>query len=299
MNLHVCAKFGPDRTTGDDVYTVGRMHTQTDTHTLLYRLMMYFLFQMSSSLRERLKRSSRFFKSPAASKRLCQPNTETQESPPSGTTPHHSASSSLVPETTSPVSSDSPDGAKSGSYTACSIIEEHRSTVSNSGNDLSMDIHKHSNTFSEEKHFDDRTPHTAESSYNKTLSTDSCRTPTQKLHRNSGDDFVSPSLCVTPCKSVDAAKCVVITPVRQATDSIDDNNTFRTPCRSNFDTPCSSDTPGGPITPSGHLGDVEAGLKKQRAALLERIAKQEERLRQLKMVKMYRNKVGGIILLSA
>ena len=43
MNLHVCAKFGPDRTTGDDVYTVGRIHTQTDrqtdrhTHTLLYR----------------------------------------------------------------------------------------------------------------------------------------------------------------------------------------------------------------------------------------------------------------------
>ena len=44
MNLHVCAKFGPDRTTGDDVYTVGRIHTQTDrqtdrqteTHTLSY-----------------------------------------------------------------------------------------------------------------------------------------------------------------------------------------------------------------------------------------------------------------------
>ena len=34
MNLHVCAKFGPDRTTGDDVYTVGRIHTQT--HTLSY-----------------------------------------------------------------------------------------------------------------------------------------------------------------------------------------------------------------------------------------------------------------------
>ena len=30
------AKFGPDRTTGDDVYTVGRIHTQTDTHTLSY-----------------------------------------------------------------------------------------------------------------------------------------------------------------------------------------------------------------------------------------------------------------------
>ena len=38
MNLHVCAKFGPDRTTGDDVYTVGRIHTHTDrhTHTLSY-----------------------------------------------------------------------------------------------------------------------------------------------------------------------------------------------------------------------------------------------------------------------
>ena len=40
MNLHVCAKVGPDRTTGDDVYTVGRIHTQTDrqtdTHTLSY-----------------------------------------------------------------------------------------------------------------------------------------------------------------------------------------------------------------------------------------------------------------------
>ena len=33
MNLHVCAKFGPDRTTGDDVYTVGRIHTHTHTHT--------------------------------------------------------------------------------------------------------------------------------------------------------------------------------------------------------------------------------------------------------------------------
>ena len=250
----------------------------------------FLLFQMSSSLRERLKRSSRFFKSPAASKRLCQPNTETPESPPSGTTQHRSASSSLVPETTSPVSSDSPDGARSGSSTPCGIIEEHRSTVSNSGNDLSKDNHKHGNTFSEEKHFSDRT-----CSYYETLSTDSCRTPTQKEHRSSRDDFVSPSLCVTPCKSADAANCVIITPVRQATDSIDDN-TFRTPCRSNFDTPCSSDAPDGPITPSGgHLGDVEAALKKQRAALLERIGKQEERLRQLKMVKMYRNKVGGII----
>ena len=36
MNLNVCAKFGPDRTTGDDVYTVGRIHTHTDTHTLSY-----------------------------------------------------------------------------------------------------------------------------------------------------------------------------------------------------------------------------------------------------------------------
>ena len=40
MNLHVCAKFRPDRTTGDDVYTVGRIHTHThthtDTHTLSY-----------------------------------------------------------------------------------------------------------------------------------------------------------------------------------------------------------------------------------------------------------------------
>ena len=33
MNLHVCAKFGPNRTTGDDVYTVGRIHTHTQTHT--------------------------------------------------------------------------------------------------------------------------------------------------------------------------------------------------------------------------------------------------------------------------
>ena len=36
MNLHMCAKFGPDRTTGDDVYTVGRIHTHTHTHTLSY-----------------------------------------------------------------------------------------------------------------------------------------------------------------------------------------------------------------------------------------------------------------------
>ena len=34
LNLHVCAKFGPDRTTGDDMYTVGRIHTQTHTHSL-------------------------------------------------------------------------------------------------------------------------------------------------------------------------------------------------------------------------------------------------------------------------
>ena len=35
----MCAKFGPDRTTGDDVYTLGRIHTRTHarTHTLLYR----------------------------------------------------------------------------------------------------------------------------------------------------------------------------------------------------------------------------------------------------------------------
>ena len=32
----MCAKFGPDRTTGDDVYTVGRIHTHTYTHTLSY-----------------------------------------------------------------------------------------------------------------------------------------------------------------------------------------------------------------------------------------------------------------------
>ena len=31
----MCAKFGPDRTTDGDVYTLGRIHTQT--HTLLYR----------------------------------------------------------------------------------------------------------------------------------------------------------------------------------------------------------------------------------------------------------------------
>ena len=39
MNLHVCAKFGPDRTTDGDVYTLGRIHTHTHTHThtLLYR----------------------------------------------------------------------------------------------------------------------------------------------------------------------------------------------------------------------------------------------------------------------
>ena len=33
----VCAKFAPDRTTDGDVYTLGRIHTQTHTHTLLYR----------------------------------------------------------------------------------------------------------------------------------------------------------------------------------------------------------------------------------------------------------------------
>ena len=38
MNLYVCAKFGPDRTTGDDVYTVGRIHTHTDTHTHTHTL---------------------------------------------------------------------------------------------------------------------------------------------------------------------------------------------------------------------------------------------------------------------
>ena len=47
MNLYVCAKFGPDRTTGDDVYTVGRIHTHTDTHThthtLLYRYRYLFV----------------------------------------------------------------------------------------------------------------------------------------------------------------------------------------------------------------------------------------------------------------
>ena len=36
MNLHTCAEFGPDRTTGGDVYTPRRIHTQTDTHTLSY-----------------------------------------------------------------------------------------------------------------------------------------------------------------------------------------------------------------------------------------------------------------------
>ena len=36
MNLHACAEFGPDRTTGGDVYTPRRTHTQTDTHTLSY-----------------------------------------------------------------------------------------------------------------------------------------------------------------------------------------------------------------------------------------------------------------------
>ena len=36
MNLHACAEFGPDRTTGGDVYTPRRIHTQTDTHTLSY-----------------------------------------------------------------------------------------------------------------------------------------------------------------------------------------------------------------------------------------------------------------------
>ena len=31
MNLHACAEFGPDRTTGGDVYMPRRIHTQTDT----------------------------------------------------------------------------------------------------------------------------------------------------------------------------------------------------------------------------------------------------------------------------
>ncbi len=35
VNLHMCAKFGSDRTTDGDVYMLGRIHTQT--HTLLYR----------------------------------------------------------------------------------------------------------------------------------------------------------------------------------------------------------------------------------------------------------------------
>ena len=33
MNLHEGAKFGPDRTTGGDVHTLGRIHTHA--HTLL------------------------------------------------------------------------------------------------------------------------------------------------------------------------------------------------------------------------------------------------------------------------
>ncbi len=36
MNLHVCAKFGSDRTTDGDVYMLGRIHTHTHTHTLSY-----------------------------------------------------------------------------------------------------------------------------------------------------------------------------------------------------------------------------------------------------------------------
>ena len=32
MNLHMCAKFVPDRTTGGDVYTPGRIHTHTHTY---------------------------------------------------------------------------------------------------------------------------------------------------------------------------------------------------------------------------------------------------------------------------
>ena len=37
VNLHVRAKFGPDRTTDGDVYTLGKNHaTHTDTHTLSY-----------------------------------------------------------------------------------------------------------------------------------------------------------------------------------------------------------------------------------------------------------------------
>ena len=30
--MHVCAKFGPDRTTGGYVYTLGNIHTRTHTH---------------------------------------------------------------------------------------------------------------------------------------------------------------------------------------------------------------------------------------------------------------------------
>ncbi|KAI0242144.1 hypothetical protein LSAT2_014635 [Lamellibrachia satsuma] len=183
---------------------------------------------MSSSLRERLKRSGRSYKSPAATKYLCRSDIESP--PPSCLTPNPSASSPPVCRETPVGSEISPDAAKCISSTMTNAKRSFVETDQASGN-----IRDKANMSTEPRDsVDDE-------------GRDTYSTPSRNKHNTCDVD--------TPCNDG-----VSSTPVR----------------------PCSSDQAGVDTT-------VES-LKKHKAAIQEKIARDEERLRKLKMVKMYRTK---------
>ena len=268
---------------------------------------------MSSSLRERLKRSGRSYKSPATTKCLCQSDIESP--PPSCLTPNPSASSPPVCRETPVGSEISPDAAKCISSTMTNAKRSFVETDQASGNirdkaNMSTGKGKQGNAFSEQKYCSDiksRKLDTTGSLYSKPLSADSCLTPTpKKCHNSCKDiDIVNQHLLVTPYKvNVNAMSDISVTPVKELRDSVDDEgrDTYSTPSRNKHNTcdvdiPCSDGVSSTPVRPcSSDQAGVDTtveSLKKHKTAIQEKIARDEERLRKLKMVKMYRTKVGA------
>ena len=231
----------------------------------------YFQFQMSSSLRERLKRAGRCYKSPATTKRLCRTSVESQER----AEPCQSGSSSPVCREKSIIDETVPD------VTMTKTSAVVKDVAGCSDGEL-------------------MTPDTTGYLYpSNDKSVNLCQTPTSKRCPKSTGDAVSPCLYVTPCKANDAsaAKDINITPRRESVNE-EGHDTYNTPCRVKHDLDIGvsshSSTPVRPTDQTAADMTVQS-LKIQKTATLERIAKAEETLRKLKMVKMYRTKVGAEI----
>ena len=230
----------------------------------------YFQFQMSSSLRERLKRAGRCYKSPATTKRLCQSSVESQEC--------QSGSSSPMCRERSVIDETVPGVTMTKTSAAVKDI-----TGSSDGELVIPDT-------------------TGYLCHSREKSDNLCRTPTSKQCPKSSGDVISPCLYVTPCKVSDASAVedISLTPGRAGRESTNEkgHDTYNTPCRVKRDA-CDLDIgvsshSSSPVRPTDQTAadTTMQSLKLHKTATLERIAKAEERLRKLKMVKMYRTKVG-------